>query len=413
LNSPDSTARQPAYIKLVNRLGRGLVKAGLRLPALSDDRLLDSARRRTGCNDFGDDSFRSGLARLTAELEDHAQLSQVGRLAAHFNLVENLCVRLQLVNYRARHPDIARQSIHQPLFITGLPRTGTTILFELIAQDPAVRSPASWEVAKPVPPPRYESYQRDRRIKSVDRFMGQLETLSPGFQAVHAIGARLPQECVYIFASQFASEQFGYMFDIPRYRAWLLEQDMTTTYRWHAHFLQHLQAGFARERWVLKTPSHIGHLRYLLAQYPDAAIVWTHRRPLDAMASFSSLASRLQSAFGERMEPHAVGTHEFTHFASIVRAGIEQRRGLGEQRFFDASFSAICADPIAVVGDIYAHFGIPFSRDAHTRMRDYLRHHPRHQYGRHDYRAADFGLDATREESLYADYLSRFGAYLD
>jgi len=412
LNPPHPLARQPAYIKLFNRLGQGLATAGLRLPGLAADGLLERARRRTGLHDFGDDSFLPGLSRLTAELEDHAQLSQVGRLAAYFNLVENLCVRLQLVDYRARHPALARQQIRQPLFITGLPRTGTTILFELIAQDPAMRSPASWEIAKPLPPPRCESYRHDPRIKSVDRFMGLLERLSPGFQAVHAIGARLPQECVYIFASQFASEQFGYMFDIPEYRAWLLEQDMSATYRWHAHFLQHLQAGFGGERWVLKTPSHIGYLRYLLAQYPDAAIVWTHRRPLDAMASFSSLASRLQGAFSDAMDPRAVGAHEFTHFSRIAHTGIEQRRLLGERPFFDASFSAICSDPIAVVGNLYEHFGIPFSRDAQARMRTYLRDHPRHLYGEHHYSASDFGLDEAREQSLYPDYLARFGAYV-
>jgi hypothetical protein len=346
-------------------------------------------------------------------LQAGAQLSQVGRLAAHFNLVENLCVRLQLVDYRARHPDIARRQVHRPLFITGLPRTGTTILFELIAQDPAMRSPASWEVARPVPPARRASYLSDRRIRSVDRFMRLGEKVSPGLQAIHAIGARLPQECVYIFASQFASEQFGYMFDIPRYREWLLEGDMTASYRWHTYFLQHLQAGYAGERWVLKTPSHIGHLGHLLAQYPDAAVVWTHRRPLQAMASFSSLVSRLHGGFSDRVDPRAVGAHEFAHFARMADAGIERRRLIGQQHFFDASFSAICADPVAVVGDLYDHFGIPLSRDAETRMREYLKHHPRHLYGEHRYSAADFGLDGRHEQSLYPEYMARFGEYLE
>ena len=380
---------------------------------MSADRLIAIARRRTGLQDFGDDSFRPGLSRLTTELQDHARLSQVGRLAAHFNLVENLCVRLQLVDFRARHPEIARQQVRQPLIITGLPRTGTTILFELIAQDPAMRSPASWEVAKPVPPARYESYQTDRRIRTVDRFMAMAERLTPGFQAVHAIGARLPQECVYIFASDFASEQFGYMFNIPRYRAWLLEQDPSATYRWHARFLQHLQAEYAGERWVLKTPSHMAFLKTLLAQYPDAGIVWTHRRPLQAMASFSSLVTRLQGAFSDRVDPREVGAREFAHFARMVDAGMEQRLQMERKHFFDASFRAICADPIGVIGAIYAHFGIPLSREAEARMRTYLRNHPRHRYGPHRYAAADFGLDEHQEQALYPGYLSSFMEYLD
>jgi hypothetical protein len=333
-------------------------------------------------------------------------------MAAFFNLVENLRVRLQLIDYRARHPAVVREQIQQPLIITGLPRTGTTILFELIAQDPAMRSPASWEVAKPVPPARPGSYHSDPRIKSVDRFMALAEKLSPGFRAIHAIGARLPQECVYLFASQFVSEQFGYMFHVPDYRAWALQQDMTATYRWHADFLQHMQSAFRGERWVLKTPSHLAYVDYLLSQYPDAAIVWTHRRPLDAMASFSSLACRLQGAFSDRVDRRAVAAHEFAHSARIVDTGMEQRRSREQAQFFDIGFDAICTDPIAVIGNLYDHFGFAFSQEAEKRMRDYLARHPRNLYGEHRYCAAEFGLDETREEALFSGYLSHFGEFL-
>ena len=251
MSSPSPPAQQAAYIKLFNRFGHQLEKAGICKPDLSPDRLIKQAKRRTGLHNFGDESFRMGLEMLTKELRDQAQLSQIGRIAAHFNLLENLCVRLQLIDFRARRPEIAKQKIKQPLFITGLPRTGTTILFELIAQDSAMRSPASWEVAKPIPPAQRESYHNDKRIRSVDRLMAMAEKLSPGFQAIHAIGARLPQECVYMFASQFVSEQFSYMFNIPRYRDWAMHQDMTATYRWHANFLQHMQVDYGAKHWVL------------------------------------------------------------------------------------------------------------------------------------------------------------------
>ncbi|NQX87644.1 MAG: sulfotransferase [Halioglobus sp.] len=404
--------RQAAYITLTNRVGRLLENTGFQWPDLHVDRLIATAVRRTGLEDFGDDSFREGLARLTRELQRRGKLSQLGRVAAYFNLLENLCVRLRIINYRTRHPEIADQQIQQPLIITGLPRTGTTILFELIAQDPDVRSPASWEVAKPIPPARSESYDTDRRIKSVDRFMGMAERLSPGFKAIHAIGARLPQECVYIFASQFISEQFGYMFHVPDYRDWALRQNMTSTYRWHAHFLQHMQSRFRAERWVLKTPSHLAHLDSLLAQYPDAAVVWTHRRPLHAMASFSSLTSRLQSAFSDAVDRAVVAAHEFDHAARVLTSGMVQRTSLEPRQFFDVSFEAICADPINVIRTLYAHFGFAFSQEAETRMRDYLRRHPRNLYGKHRYTAAEFGLDATREEALFSPYLSQYAAFL-
>ncbi len=404
--------RQPAYIRLTNRVGHLLANSGFSKPGLDAERLIAAAMRRTGLEDFGDASFRDGLDRLTGELRARGKLSQVGRMAAYFNLVENLCVRLQLIDYRTRHPKIEGEQIRQPLVITGLPRTGTTILFELIAQDPAMRSPASWEVAKPVPPARPESCHDDRRIKSVDRFMAMAEKLSPGFRAVHAIGARLPQECVYLFASQFVSEQFGYMFDIPDYRAWALRQDMTATYRWHARFLQHMQSGYRGDRWVLKTPSHLAYLDCLLAQYPDAAIVWTHRRPLDALASFSSLTSRLQGAFSDDVDRQAVAAHEFTHSAQILETGMEQRQRQAQAPFFDVGFDAICTDPVSVIGNLYDHFGFVFSKEAETRMRAYLERHPRNLYGEHRYSAAEFGLDEAREEALFSGYLSRYAGFL-
>lgn len=412
MGSP-SASKQAFYIDLFNRLGAQLERTGLRVPDISDRHLMKLAERRTGLSDFGDDTFRAGLARLTSELQDHARLSQIGRLAARFNLVDNLCVRLELIDYRKRRPEVARQQIQRPLFITGLPRTGTTILFELIAQDPAMRSPASWEVARPVPPAQINSYLDDRRIRSVNRFMGLAEKLSPGFQAIHAIGAQLPQECVYMFASQFTSEQFGYMFNIPNYRAWALAEDMTNTYRWHARFLQHMQVDYAGEHWVLKTPSHLAYLKYLFAQYPDAAIVWTHRRPLDAVASFSSLATHLQGAFSGHVDPLEVGAHELAHFARTVEAGMEQRRSLDPARFFDVSFEAICSNPIAVIADIYEYFGMRLNPEAESRMRTYLDHHPRNLYGVHRYSPADFGLDEAQERCQYAEYLARYSGYLN
>ncbi len=402
----------PAYIRLINNMGNLLESAQFVKPQLCADRLLSHAQRKTGLHDWGDESFRLGLERLTTALQQQAHLSQVGRIAAYFNILDHLCVRLRLLDYRARRPEVATQQIKKPLFILGLPRTGTTILHELIAQDPSFRSPASWEVARPIPPPTAQSYDSDSRIAPVDRLLALLEKLCPGFRAIHAIGARLPQECVYILASGFISEQFGYMYNIPAYRDWALDQDMTASYRWHAHFLQHLQVDLGPERWVLKTPAHLAYLKTLLAQYPDAAIVWTHRRPLDAMASFASLVYTLRSGFSQSVDPLATGDYEFRHFAKIVARGMEDRSALDNGQFIDVSFGAICADPIAVIRTIYQRLAMDLNQETEACMREYLRRHPRNLYGEHRYAAAAFGLDTAREQQLYGEYLSRYGAWL-
>jgi hypothetical protein len=404
--------RPPAYIRLINDFGNLLESVQFAKPDLCATRLISHAQRRTGLRDWGDESFRSGLEQLTTALRQQARLSQVGRIAAYFNILDHLCVRLRLLDYRARRPEVAAQQIKQPLFILGLPRTGTTILHELLAQDPAFRSPASWEVARPVPPPTAQTYESDRRIKAVDRVLALLEKLCPGFRAIHALGARLPQECVYILASGFISEQFGYLYNVPEYRAWALDQDMAPSYSWHAGFLQHLQVDLGRERWVLKTPAHLAYLKYLLAQYPDADIVWTHRRPLNAVASFSSLAYTLRNGFSRSVDPLATGEYEFRHYSKIVRRGMEDRRTLDHGQFIDVSFSAICADPMSVIGTIYRRVGMELSRETEVRMREYLSRRPRDLYGEHRYSAAAFGLDDAQEQQLYGEYLSQYGDWL-
>ncbi len=408
-----ASQRLPAvYIRLLNRIGRLLEHVRISQPELCSQRLQQHAERRTGLHEWGDAAALIGLDRLTTALRAQANLSQIGRITAYFNLLDHLSVRLRLIDYRARRPEVCGQVIRQPVFILGLPRTGTTILYELIAQDPAFRAPATWEVARPLPPPTAASYTGDARIDAVERLLRLMEKLAPGFQAIHAIGARLPQECVYMMASSFQSEQFSYMFDIPDYRDWVLRQDMTPAYQWHARFLQHLQVDQAPARWLLKTPAHLACLPFLLAQYPDASIIWTHRRPLDAIASFSSLAHTLRGGFCRTVDPVTTGEQEFRHFSTVVQLGMDDRRELDRGQFFDVGFDAICADPMAVVASIYHRFDWPLSHTAEARMRAYLQRHPRHLYGEHCYSPAEFGLDAASEIRSFGGYLSQYDEYL-
>ncbi|HEY6132281.1 MAG TPA: sulfotransferase [Halioglobus sp.] len=404
--------RPPGYIRLINDVGNLLERMQFAKPDLYAGQLIRHAQRRTGLQDWGDESFRAGLEQLTTALQGQARLSQIGRITAYLNTLDHLCVRLRLIDYRARRPEVGDQQIKQPLFILGLPRTGTTILHELLAQDPAFRSPASWEVTRPVPPPTAGAYDNDRRIAAVDRLLALLEKLCPGFMAIHALGARLPQECVYILASGFISEQFGYLYNVPAYRDWALGQDMTASYRWHAHFLQHLQVDFHREHWALKTPAHLAYLKYLLAQYPDATIVWTHRRPLNAIASFSSLAYTLRRGFSSSVDPVTTGQYEFQHFAKVVHRGMQDRRALDTGQFIDVNFNAICADPMSVIRAIYEQFDLELSGETTARMCGYLRRHPRGLHGEHRYTAAEFGLNEAEEGQLYGDYLAQYGTYL-
>jgi hypothetical protein len=204
LKTQNTPVRQPSYIRLINRLGRQLANAGIAKPDLRSDLLIQQAQKNTGLQNFGDESFRIGLEKLTEELRAQAGLSQVGRVVAYFNLLDHLTVRLRMIEYRENRPEVSQQRIQRPLFILGLPRTATTILYELIAQDPSLRSPATWEVSKPFPPARKASYQSDKRIRSVDKQLAVNEKLCPAFNSIHAIGAKL-RRSVYTCLRQILS----------------------------------------------------------------------------------------------------------------------------------------------------------------------------------------------------------------
>ena len=398
-------------IKLTNRIGRVLKTMGIERPRLlPSESLIREAKKHTGLSDFGDESFIPALEKLAVSLEQEARLSQLGRIAVHGMLLDNLKLRLRLTEYRKQRPEVAQQQITRPLFVLGLPRTGTTILYELLAQDRAHRAPSTWEVAQPIPPAQRDSYYTDTRIAEVEKSVSKMELLAPGFQAIHAMGAQLPQECVTLLAPHFISDQFGVSFYIPEYRHWTLAQDMTAAYQWHKQFLQHLQVDYKAQRWVLKTPPHLAYLDTLIKQYPDAAIVQTHRAPMDVLASISSLSCTLHSAFSDDIDPVAIAQAEADYFSEMLRLGMEQRTDMPDEdnRIFDVQFDDIIADPIQVIENLYNHFGFEFSNAVRGAMQDYLDKRPRDKHGEHHYTLEKFGLSRHQHGPLFNDYCKRF-----
>ncbi len=402
---------QPFSIKLINRFGRTLRAFGISVPSLSPQLLLFKAQKQIGLHDFGDEGFLPALYKLCQSLDQEAKLSQIGRIAAQEMLINNLKIRLQLTDYRKRRPEVAQQKIQRPLFVLGLPRTGTTILYELLAQDPAHRSPVSWEVSQPMPPAHPDTFLSDPRIAAVEDILQKTEILAPGFKAIHEIGSQLPQECVAILASHFISDQYGATFFIPKYREWTRNQDMTKAYAWHYQFLQHLQVDYKKQRWVLKTPPHLAYIDAIVRQYPDAAIIQTHRDPMDVMGSISSLSCTLHSAFSDDIDPKEIAANEVLFFSALLKQGMAQRDAMPDRdsRFFDVQFSDIISDPIASIDKIYRHFGFYFSAEARQAMQQYLENRPRDKHGTHHYTLEDFGLSRREHKPRFQEYNHRYG----
>jgi hypothetical protein len=200
-------------------------------------------------------------------------------------------------------------------------------------------------------------------------------------------------------------------FFIPEYRHWMLNQDMTAAYCWHYQFLQHLQVDYSKQRWVLKTPPHLACLNTLVKQYPDAAVIQTHRDPMDVIGSISSLSCTLHSAFSDDIDPIEVAAGEVEFFSEMLKVGMAQRDAMADKdsRFFDVQFSDIISDPIAIIEKLYHHFGFYFSAEARQAMQDYLDNRPRDKHGRHQYTLKDFGLSREKHGSLFSDYNQGFG----
>ena len=400
----------PLSVRAINAAGRTATRLGLELPSLDEERLLAAARTQTQLDEFGPRGFREGLRSLLHSLETEAQLTTLGRIMARGQILALLTNRLQLVHHRKHHPELANEEIRRPLFVLGLPRTGTTILYGLLAQDPEHRSPLAWEVSFPCPPPETASYDHDRRIARADKQFQQLKKLAPGFDSIHPMAARLPQECVAIFAHDFKSVQFEATFDVPSYQEWLETQDMRPSYRFHREFLQHLQSRCPGERWVLKTPGHLPIIDALFAEYPDAMIVQTHRDPLEVIGSVSSLECILRGAASDAIDPHAIGRQQLALWSRQIEMGMKARREVHrDDRFYDVQFREILADPIECVKQIYAYFALPFSEETEARMRAFLSDNSRDKHGVHRYALADFGIDAHKAAECFHAYYEEFG----
>jgi hypothetical protein len=373
--------------------------------------LVDEARARTTEEDLGDPSWQEGLDVLLDGFQNEARLNEVGVEIAASEVVNYLATRLAITAWRRDHPEVAAGTIERPIVIVGQPRTGTTILFDLLAQDPALRAPLTWEVDMPVPPPETDTYDTDPRIAEVQATLDMVETLMPGFTSFHSMGARLAQECVRITAGDFRSMMFQLQYRLPTYNHWLLhEADMGSAYRWHRRYLQHLESRQPARQWLLKSPAHLWHLDALAAEYPDAIVVQTHRDPLKVIASVSALGAHLRRlASDDSSIPEVAAGYVDDIFLGLDRGTTARDRNtFPAGQVVDVQYSEFRADPMATIGKLYGALGRELSAVAEERMRIFLAGNPG-DGGGNRYRFADTGLDADALRQRSLPYQERFG----
>ena len=322
-------------------------------------------------------------------LEQEAQLTLMGRLMARSDIILWLSTRLQVADTLKKNPVILDEEITAPTIIVGLPRSGTSILFELLSQDSDVGVPLMWEALQPCPPPESATYTTDLRIEEADKLFTQWNRVAPEFSSMHEIRGDIPAECGLLTAGTFISDHCAALHQTHSYSAWCGSADYLPVYQYHKTILQILQWKNPRERWLLKSPEHQVHLDTLLEVYPDARIVQTHRDPIKCMASSTSLIGTLYHMRSDQ----PFNTQLFENIimgeatAQRLEYVIEQReRGaVPPENIVDSRYQDLMDNPIDCIEKIYAHFGMALADPTRERMLNYLRDKPRGKFGQHSY----------------------------
>ncbi len=369
--------------------------------------LMALARRQTGLEDFGQVGVEEALDRLQYAYHAEANLNLFGRLATRWDNLRLLKNLLILRDRERADSAILSRPITSPIFVLGMPRSGTSFLHGLLAEDPENRVLQCWQAIHPYPD--HPAAGRGAGPESVQRSFSFFNWLAPELRSLHPFDARTPQECTELTGHSFQSLRFDTTYDVPSYRRWLAQKGHLEAYRIHRRFLQHLQGG-ETGRWVLKSPDHVFAMEALRAVYPDARIVFAHRDPLKVLPSVARLTEVLRRPFARRVDPLDVGRQ-------IVRDW-----SLGAQRMIDAHaaslwpadqvyhvrYKGLTADPTGTVAGIYEHFGLDFTPAYRARLRAAVSLKPDGGYGRNVYRFEDFGLNPGDERERYRAYMTCF-----
>lgn len=403
---------RPPWVTAINAVGGGLRRFGKRWPGTDPEAMMASARRRTGLADFGDGDFREGLAALVNAFDAADTATPFGRLAFREHCVGLLSNRLMIQRDLTRHPEILDVPIRRPLVITGLPRTGTTLLHRLMSEDPAGRTMQLWETFFPSPPPTAATYRTDPRIAWARRRVAVYHRLSPRIAAAHEFEADSPEEDNNLYSHDFVCGMLSFTFDAPDYARWLDKQDLRGVYRYVKTLLQLLMWKCPGEYWVLKSPAHLYGLDSLLATYPDACVVQTHRDPLEVIPSICSLAAAARLLAVDRVDRRALGAELTEALANGTERAITARASADPARFYDVAYKHLVADPVGVARDACRHFGYAFTPEYEARARRWLAENPQHKRGVHRYKLDDFGLDADTVNRHFAAYRAWLSAHV-
>lgn len=381
------------------------------MDALDAQALLAEARKATGLSDFGSGDFRPGLDALVATY-NAAPLNERGRRRNHRRLIELLTTRLRIEEAWRRHPEILQRPVRQPMVLTGLPRSGTSALFNLLACDPAARPLRLWEARHPDPLYDLPAGAPDPRRDALEARFAEGRKANPEFTKVHFASADTPEECVLAHAFALHGVQMGFEVMLEPYGPWFRSQNLHGLYAYYRDILRLLDWQRPGERWLLKAPAHMWGIDALIDTFPDVSIVWSHRNPLLCIASICSMTHIIMAPQMD-IDKAQLGPVVMDFYATSLERGLSARDRADPARFVDVSHDDFVAAPLRIAERIYHHFDLALTPRAQSAMKAHAQANPQGKHGRHEYTLDEFGLDRSAVLQRFAPYVKRFAIDVD
>ncbi|MDB4348145.1 sulfotransferase [bacterium] len=368
------------------------------------EQLIKEAQQQTGFDEFGEPPIHEGLEVLL-ETYDRNILDPDGRKRCRERVVMQLATRLKCENAFRTIGEIDQQEIVAPIFVTGLPRSGTSALLNLLVAAPENRGVLQWECQFPDPWPDAKPGEEDFRypylVKALD------DTRSSDFSKIHYVDADTPEECVLLHAYAFNGVQLGFEIMLEPYRSWLLAQDLVPLYRYQKRQMQMLNWRNPGKQWMLKAPAHMWAVDAILDVFPDARFIWCHREPVAVTASINSMNRAVMGMYAgnhDHMDKSAIGHAVMEWYAMSLEKGLSEREKRDPSLFIDTSQAEFVSQPMAVVEKVYSGFGMEFTDAARAAMHAHIDNNPKGKHGKHEYDVAEYGLTREIIEERFAFY---------
>ena len=375
--------------------------------AFDANEMLEEARTNAGLSNFGSDSFREPLEALVRTY-DANHTTRKGRKKAYRRVIGLLATRLRIEEALRVHPEIKQRPVRSPMVLTGLPRSGTSALFNLLGADPDARPLLLWETQFPDPVEGLEPGAKDPRHAAIEAYYEKSRETNPKFTKMHFASADTPEECVLLHAFSLNGVHHGTEVMLEPYASWYRDQDLGEMYSYYKILLQMLDWQRPGERWLLKAPAHMWAIDKLIDTFPDVSVVWSHRNPLACTASICSMTHLLMEDQVD-MPKEVLGPIVMDFYATSLERGLAVRDQSDPARFIDVNHDDFVGDSLGTVGRIYEHFGLPIGDDAAASLKAHIETNPKGRHGKHEYNLDDWGLTADDVAKRFEPYVERFG----